>query len=103
MYEASSISPGTIMPNYPWLFKNEIDTGLTGAKIRAMLTLGVPYGTGYDKIANRDLVKQAKDITANLAADKITINSNKEIIAVIAYLQRIGTDIKLEQKVTTNQ
>lgn len=103
MYEASSISPGTIMPNYPWLFKNEIDTGLTGAKIRAMLTLGVPYGTGYDKIANIDLVKQAKDITANLATDKITINSNKEIIAVIAYLQRIGTDIKLEQKVTTNQ
>ncbi|MBX2907383.1 MAG: cytochrome-c oxidase, cbb3-type subunit I [Taibaiella sp.] len=102
MYEPASISPGTIMPNYPWLFTADLDTNITGAKIRAMITLGVPYEAGYDKVANADLMKQANAITANLAKDKITIKSNKEIVALIAYLQRVGTDIKLEQKTTSN-
>ena len=101
MYEPSSISPGTIMPNYPWLFKNDIDTGITPAKIRAMITLGVPYPAGYDLKANADLMKQAQGIKENLAKDKIEANSNKEIIALIAYLQRVGKDIKLEQKTVT--
>ena len=103
MYEPSSISPGTVMPNYPWLFKNDLDTAITPAKIRAMITLGVPYPAGYDKIANIDLMKQANGIKDNLAKDKITIDSHKEIVALIAYLQRVGTDIKLEQKTTENK
>jgi cytochrome c oxidase cbb3-type subunit I/II len=103
MYEPSSISPGTVMPNYPWLFKNDLDTAITGAKIRAMITLGVPYPAGYDKIANADLMKQADGIVNNLASDKITVKSNKEIVALIAYLQRMGTDIKLEQKTASNK
>jgi cytochrome c oxidase cbb3-type subunit I/II len=98
MYEPTSISPGSIMPNYVWLFKNELDTSITPAKIRAMKMLGVPYPDGYDKVANRDLVTQENKITESLAKDKIKTGSNKEIIAVIAYLQRLGTDIKLEQK-----
>jgi cytochrome c oxidase cbb3-type subunit I/II len=102
MYEPSSISPGTIMPNYPWLFKNDIDTATIGAKIRAMITLGVPYAPGYDKLANADLATQANGIVQNLAKDKITIKGNKEIIALIAYLQRVGTDIKLEPKTSSN-
>ncbi|MCB9047431.1 MAG: cytochrome-c oxidase, cbb3-type subunit I [Chitinophagales bacterium] len=102
MYEPTSMSPGSIMPNYPWLFKNTIDTAITPAKIRAMQTLGVPYEEGYDKIANADLMKQADAIAASLAKDKIEVKSDKEIIALIAYLQRIGTDIKLEQKTAGN-
>lgn len=100
MYEPTSMSPGSIMPNYTWLFRNEIDTSVTAAKIRAMQTLGVPYPEGYDKIANDDLMKQAETIKASLAKDKIEVKSDKEIIALIAYLQRVGTDIKLEQKTT---
>jgi cytochrome c oxidase cbb3-type subunit I/II len=102
MYEPSSISPGTIMPNYPWLFKNEIDTAITPAKIRAMQTLGVPYPAGYDKLANDDLKKQATEIQSNLAKDNIKVQNNKEIVALIAYLQRIGKDIKLEHKTASN-
>ena len=101
MYEPSSISPGTVMPNYPWLFTNELDTAITPAKIRAMMTLGVPYPAGYDRVANRDLMRQADGVRDDLAKDKITIKSNKEIVALIAYLQRVGTDIKLEQKAAT--
>lgn len=98
MYEPTSMSPGSIMPSYPWLFENSIDTALTPAKIRAMQTLGVPYEEGYDAIANTDLMKQANEVRESLANDKIQIASDKEIVALIAYLQRIGTDIKLEQK-----
>jgi len=99
LYEPNSISEGTVMPRYVWLFDNNLDTAITPAKIRAMQTLGVPYPAGYDKIANQDLMKQADGIKANLLAESnIKISSNKEIIAVIAYLQRLGKDISLEQK-----
>jgi cytochrome c oxidase cbb3-type subunit I/II len=102
MYEPSSMSPGTIMPNYPWLFDNNLDTAITPRKIRAMQQLGVPYAAGYDKVANADLMHQADGIAANLAKDKLKIKSNKEIVALIAYLQRLGKDIKLEQKTAHN-
>ncbi len=98
MYEPNSMSPGSIMPAYPWLFENDIDTAITPAKIKAMQTLGVPYEEGYAGKANVDLMKQAEQIRGNLAKDNIQAKSNKEIIALIAYLQRVGTDIKLEQK-----
>ncbi|MDR3679960.1 MAG: cytochrome-c oxidase, cbb3-type subunit I [Flavipsychrobacter sp.] len=102
MYEPSSMSPGTIMPNYPWLFENNLDTAITPAKIRAMQQLGVPYPIGYDQVANKDLMKQADGIAANLAKDKINVKSQKEIVALISYLQRLGKDIKLEHKTAQN-
>ena len=97
MLEPQSMSPGSIMPSYAWMLDNEIDTASTPAKIRAMQTLGVPYPGGYDAAANNDLVTQAGKIKEHLAADKIKTGANKEIIALIAYLQRMGTDIKAEQ------
>ena len=97
MLDPRIMSPGSIMPNYPWLFDNQIDTAITGAKIRAMQTLGVPYPEGYDKTANDDLRAQAKQITENLRKDKLSTSSNAEIVALIAYLQRVGTDIKKQQ------
>ena len=56
MLEPQSMSPGSIMPSYPWLLDDVIDTAITPAKIRAMQTLGVPYPSGYDQIANKDLM-----------------------------------------------
>ncbi|MGC4038572.1 MAG: cytochrome-c oxidase, cbb3-type subunit I [Chitinophagaceae bacterium] len=100
MYDPRSMSPGSIMPQYPWLLDNALDTGSTAAKIRAMQTLGVPYPQGYDKIANKDLLSQEDSIAANLKKDKIETPSNAEIIALIAYLQRVGRDIKAEPKQT---
>jgi cytochrome c oxidase cbb3-type subunit I/II len=94
MLEAQSMSPGSIMPSYAWMLDDPIDTASTPAKIRAMQRLGVPYAEGYDQIANVDLMKQAETIRTNLAADKIKTPANREIIAMIAYLQRMGTDIK---------
>lgn len=98
MYEPSSMSPGSIMPRYSWMLDNLLDTSSTAAKIRAMQKMGVPYPEGYDKIANRELMKQADAIAANLKKEKIETLSNTEIVAMIAYLQRVGTDIKAEPK-----
>ncbi|MBL7831280.1 MAG: cbb3-type cytochrome c oxidase subunit II, partial [Saprospiraceae bacterium] len=90
--------PGSIMPSYPWLFKNEIDLNKTESMIWAMRKVGVPYEKGYEKIANADLKKQNDEILKALKADKIEAKANTEIIALIAYLQRLGTDIKGEAK-----
>jgi len=101
MYDPRSMSPGSIMPQYVWLLDNKLDTSSTPAKIRAMKTLGVPYPEGYDKIANSDLMKQANTIADNLKKDKIDTPPDVEIVALIAYLQRIGRDIKAEPKTQT--
>jgi cytochrome c oxidase cbb3-type subunit I/II len=98
MYDPRSMSPGSIMPVYSWLLDNKLDISSTPAKIRAMQTLGVPYPKGYDLIANKDLMRQADSIANNLKKDKIETPSDVEIIAMIAYLQRIGRDIKLAPK-----
>ena len=98
MLEPQSMSPGSIMPSYAWLLDDAIDTASTPAKIRAMQTLGVPYPAGYDKVANADLMAQANKVRINLKIDKVITTSNKEIVALIAYLQRMGTDIKTKIK-----
>lgn len=98
MLDPTSMSPGSIMPSYPWLLDNDLDTASTAPKIRAMITLGVPYEPGYDKVANTDLQKQADGIAESLKKDGVETVSNKEIVALISYLQRLGTDIKGEVK-----
>ncbi len=98
MLDPESMSPGSIMPEYPWLLDDKIDTSLTPRKIRAMQTLGVPYPEGYDQQANADLMKQANEIKSNLKKDKIETPASTEIVALIAYLQRLGKDIKAEPK-----
>jgi len=103
MLEPQSMSPGSIMPSYAWMLDDPIDTASTPAKIRAMQRLGVPYPEGFDQIANADLMKQAESIRTKLAADKIKTPANREIIAMIAYLQRMGTDIKAMPVAATQQ
>ncbi|MBP6174435.1 MAG: cytochrome-c oxidase, cbb3-type subunit I [Saprospiraceae bacterium] len=97
MREPALISPGSIMPAYPWLYENDLDLNTTPAKIRAMQTLGVPYPEKYDEKANDDLQAQAIEVYRRLKAEKIDADPNKEIIALIAYMQRMGVDGRLNQ------
>lgn len=83
----------TIMPKYDWLAKKEINTGILPAKIRAMQTLGVPYPEGFDKIAVEDLMKQAQIIVDDLKASNIDIEPTKQMVAMIAYMHKLGKDI----------
>ena len=98
MYDPRSMTPGSLMPAYTWLLDDKIDTASTPAKIRAMRTLGVPYEKSYVQTANVHLMQQAGQIAASLKKDKIETAPDKEIIALIAYLQRMGKDIKAEPK-----
>ncbi|RZL98015.1 MAG: cytochrome-c oxidase, cbb3-type subunit II, partial [Pedobacter sp.] len=94
LIDPRSMSPGSIMPDYYWLADQVLDTTTTASKINAMRTLGVPYATSYEHLANQDLDAQAKAIAKDLAENKVKVSADKEIIAIIAYLQRLGTDIK---------
>lgn len=102
MLEPTSMSPGSIMPAYPWLFENDVDVATTNSKIYAMRKMGVPYADGYESQANKDLQEQANKIATNLKKDKIQVDSKKEIIALIAYLQRLGKDIKTGETSSNN-
>ena len=94
MENPQSTSKGSIMPPYPWLLENQLDISLTSNKINVMRTLGVPYPEGYENQANDDLMKQAEAIALDLQKNGIAAEPDKEIIALIAYLQRLGIDIK---------
>ena len=76
------------MPPYPTMFEHDLDISTTMSKIHAMRKMGVPYPEGYEAEANNDLNKQAEVIANELReGKKIKIASNKEIIAMIAYLK----------------
>jgi len=104
MWDPTSMSPGSIMPRYPWMFSADgrdatLDTAYTAKKMRVLQGLGVPYTD--QEIAQADKIRfaQAVAIAADLNADPtITVHPNEEIVALIAYLQRLGTDIKKAPK-----
>jgi cytochrome c oxidase cbb3-type subunit I/II len=93
MLDPRTMSPGSLMPPYPWLFEDELSTEYTADKINTMRKLGVPYEEGYEEQALNDLQAQARSVQASLKDDGLEISENMEIIALIAYLQRLGTDI----------
>jgi cytochrome c oxidase cbb3-type subunit I/II len=102
MMDPSSISSGSIMPAYPWLFSHPIDLASLKGKMEAMVTLGVPYT--QEEVDNGEAIamKQAQGIYDDLKKDEKNLligedglQNNHEIIALIAYLQRLGTDISV--------
>lgn len=97
MNDPREISPGSIMPAYPWLLTKQIDEASVPNKISALTTLGVPYPLDYKNIAIQDMKMQAKIVADALRAEGIkNVKDDAEIIALIAYLQRLGTDIKIK-------
>ena len=102
MLTPQEVSTGSIMPAYPWLYEQLIDKSLTAGKIKALRTVGVPYADGYEEVANEELDKQALKIAASLKTEGYETQPEAEIVALIAYLQRLGIDIKGE-KMAENQ
>ena len=95
MDDPRSTSPGSIMPRYSWLLTQKLETDSLPARLNAMRKLGVPYPKGFENgPAQKDVLAQAEKIVANLKLGSVTTEPDKEIVAVIAYLQRLGTDIK---------
>lgn len=100
MEKPQSTSPGSIMPDYPWLLRNKLRTKHTAKKISVMRQLGVPYPMYFEEIAVTRLNEQAEGIATELRAqlpDRAdSIQADREIIALIAYLQRLGVDATKE-------
>ncbi len=116
-WNPQSISAGSIMPGYKWLFDNEaMDNSSIQKKMEVMVTLGVPYTDAQIADAPNNLRTQALKIEESLKADPDFVKSydnskkkaegrgekfvpmnEREIVALIAYIQRLGTDIKVKQ------
>lgn len=117
LWDPQSTSSGSIMPGYKWLFDNkEMDYSQIETKMSAMQTLGVPYTDDEIKNAKVSIAKQSEGIEKNLKNDPDFVKSyieseknakmkgekfvamrDREIVALIAYLQRLGTDIKIKE------
>ena len=122
MYDPQSTSSGSIMPSYKWLIVGKgakLDKSMTEKKMKAMVSLGVPYTEKDIANAQKSMLEQGAKIEENLhtdpdfvksyQADKAAAGSdfvemkNREIVALIAYLQRLGTDIKVKDNSKTAQ
>lgn len=97
MLDPATMSPGSIMPPYPWLITQQLDGSQTANKLSALRKVGVPYDDNQLAQANADRQKQATEISKKLAVDGLNVTPDREIIALIAYLQRLGTDIKKKE------
>lgn len=106
-YDPQSISPGSLMPRYQWLVQNKLDNSLVQAKMEAMVTLGVPYTPEDIANAPKAIDEQASAIEKTLLANAEIKKSfegsdvplkDREIIALISYMQRLGTDIQVKDK-----
>ena len=92
MLDPRSTSPGSIMPAYPWLITDDVDTSLLPAKLEALAKLGVPYEKSLIANPETSYMEQASAIVAKLAQDGVSTDEKKEIVAMIAYLQKLGTE-----------
>jgi cytochrome c oxidase cbb3-type subunit I/II len=98
MYDPRSMSPGSTMPPYPWLLEQPYDLEGLPNKITVMRKLGVPYEEGFEEEVEANAMAQAEKIVKSLEADGIETVPEAKIVALIAYLQRLGTDIKVADK-----
>lgn len=107
MYDPQGLNEKSIMPRYQWLIKNELDNSTIQDKMRTMVTLGVPYSEADINNALKHMDEQATKIETNLLANPEIKKSfgketaaplkNREIVALIAYLQRLGTDTQVKK------
>ncbi len=114
MYNPRSTSAGSIMPRYPWLISNDLDRSQMVNKLQLMKDVfDVPYTKAEIDSANTWADNQAKDIVKQIFSEAADLKQayadrpageleKKEIIALIAYLQRLGTDIKTTQVQTAS-
>lgn len=92
MRDPRSTSPGSIMPPYPWLYEKTYDVEDIQASMKAMQTLGVPYSDQEIASAGENIQAQAAGIVANVGATGATAKGDEQVVALIAYMQRLGVD-----------
>jgi cytochrome c oxidase cbb3-type subunit I/II len=102
MIDPRTMSPGSIMPQYPFLATNALDLSLLPKKISALRMLGHPYPKNFEDRAITSAQKQAREVAGSLKEQGVEDEGIEytEMVAMIAYLQRLGTDIKAEKTAT---
>ncbi len=99
----------SVMPSYDFLIEDDLYLGRLKSKISALRTIGVPYPEGFEEDAEKLAKLQAMKIANNIVSDlsklkgskkekQVEALSKKEVVAMIAYLQRLGTDITVTDK-----
>ncbi len=94
MKDPRSTSPGSIMPPYQWLLEDKVDVADIQASVSAMKTLGVPYTDADVANTGAQMQEQGGKIVASLKGQGIETTYDTEIVALTAYLQRLGVDGK---------
>ena len=92
MRDPRSTSPGSVMPPYAWLLTNRIDPGNVQASMKALQKTGTPYSETEIAGAEASLATQGGEIVGRLRDAGIEAEPDRAIIAMIAYLQRLGVD-----------
>lgn len=90
MMKPEQISPGSNMPSYPWLFEKDMDYTELSSKIAVQKILGVPFEDWTDEEIVNSAETQAKKIAKSLSEQGKEIESQRQIVALIAYLQQLG-------------
>jgi cytochrome c oxidase cbb3-type subunit I/II len=96
MNNPRDVNPQSIMPAYPWLcdVDREVDLSTLKQKINALRIVGVPYPKGYEEQALADFDAQATQIRGKLKVKGIQTGNRTEIVALIAYLHKLGRDLQ---------
>ncbi len=95
MENPRSTSPGSIMPTYEWMLEKEADLDVLPRKLRVLRRLGTPYSDEEVAQATELAEEQAATIAADIEQQGGPADlESKQIVALVAYLQRLGTDIK---------
>ena len=90
MKDPRATTPGSVMPPYPWLLEDKITAEDVAATVQAHATLGAPYDDTSVAGVQKSIDDQAGEIVKSLSGSKITADKDDEIVALIAYLQKLG-------------
>jgi cytochrome c oxidase cbb3-type subunit I/II len=97
MKDPRQMTPQSNMPAYPWLFEQDAQPQAAVGKMRVLKRLGVPYTDQQIAKAVEDYVVQASGVAMRLSEKGIETHPAREIVALIAYLQRLGRNQKPER------
>ncbi|UCG85794.1 MAG: cytochrome-c oxidase, cbb3-type subunit II [Gemmatimonadota bacterium] len=103
MRDPRTTTPGSVMPPYPWLLERTIDAEDVAASVRALRRAGTPYSDQDVANVHALIGTQADGIVQRLAEAGIQTEADREIVALIAFLQRLGRDGRraIEQGLTS--
>lgn len=100
MENPRSISVGSNMPNYGWLIRDQTDLRSLESKLKVMIKLGVPYPDRTMEQITAEALAQGQLISDRLKKEQIEVAPDREIVALIAYLQQLGKSEKVDKSVT---